>query len=189
MLSTLEIHATTIAGWLVTAVTPNENTLVRGCFGAYLGSNVPKILGLQKFLVSRSVALHAGDVVVAVWWTPGLLAFPEHGAQTFHGLVVGLVQRIALVGQQFHRLAYAARLVYAALLADRQVHGQMQKRVGACRVHRQHGGQRGVQVGKIGVVLGVLIHPARGNGFNGFQRQAVAGLGKGFAKKATHVFL
>jgi hypothetical protein len=36
--------------------------------------------------------------------------------------MVGVVQRVALVGKQLYRLAYAMGLVDAALLADRQVH-------------------------------------------------------------------
>jgi 3-oxoadipate CoA-transferase alpha subunit len=62
--------------------------------------------------------LHAVDVGLPVGRPAGTLALPEHPAQTLHGFVVGLVQRVAPRGQQFHRLADAVGLVDRALLAD-----------------------------------------------------------------------
>ena len=93
------------------------------------------------------------------------------------------------MGEQLHRLAYAAWLVDAALLADGQVHGQVQKRVAAPGLAGLHGGQCGIHIGKFGVVLRVLVHPAGGQGFYGFEWLTRAGLGKSAAKKAAHVFL
>ena len=79
--------------------------------------------------------------------------------------------------QQFHRLADPARLVDAALLADRQVHRQMQERIGLAVVGRMHRRQGGVNIGQRAVVFGVLVDPQACYGFNSFQH--LMGLGFG----------
>jgi hypothetical protein len=99
------------------------------------------------------------------------------------------MQRIALVGQQFHRLADAARLVDAALFADRQVHRQVQERVGVGRVGRAHGSQCRIDIAQGLVVLGVLGDPEAGNRLDRLQRLAVARLGIDRAEKSPHIGL
>src|SRR3990167_7344885 len=86
---------------------------------------------LSGFFVSvfRRPAAHLVDVGLAVGRSAGALAFPEHGAQALHHLVVRRVQIAASRGQELHRLADARWLVDAALLADGEVHGQVQERV------------------------------------------------------------
>ena len=99
------------------------------------------------------------------------------------------VQVAAAGGQQFHRLADAARLVDAALLADRQVHRQVQKRVAAHRtvaIVARHGG---LGVAEVGVPLGVLGDPAGGQLLDGFHRLAGLLPGPGATKKASDLFL
>ena len=87
------------------------------------------------------------------------LAFPQHFAQAIHHLVVGIVERIAACGQQFHRLADAGGLVDGALLADRQVHGQVQEGVAAGGVGLLHVAQGGVHIGQGRVELRMFFHP------------------------------
>jgi len=77
--------------------------------------------------IPRGAPLHAGHVGVAIGRAALALALPQHLAQAVHGHVVRVVQRIEPRREQLHRLADAARLVYAALLADSQVHRKMQK--------------------------------------------------------------
>ena len=77
------------------------------------------------------------------------------------------MQRVASCAQQFYRLADAAGLVNAALLADGQVHGQVQKRVVSVRVDLLHISQGTVQVGQLGVVFGVFVDPTAYQLFQG----------------------
>ncbi|MNY44705.1 hypothetical protein D3C86_1797550 [compost metagenome] len=103
--------------------------------------------------------------------------------------MVGLVQRVEAAREQLHGLAYAARLVDAALLADRQMHGQVQERIGAARrlvVVARHGG---VGIGEVVKVLGVLGNPEAGQGFNGLHRRIGEHLGAHPAEEAPHIGL
>jgi hypothetical protein len=93
------------------------------------------------------VPLHAVNVNIAIWHFSCALALKNHAPQAFHGGVVRLVQRLFFVTQQFNSLANAAWLVNAALLADGQVHGKVQKRVVPSGVHIEHGGQSGIDIG------------------------------------------
>ena len=114
------------------------------------------------------MALHAGDIGIPIGRTTGALAFPQHLSQAFHRVVVRAVQGIALVREQLHRLADAARLVNRALLADGQMHGQVQKRVGAALaavIDRRHGR---IGIAQVGVVFGMLVNPQACYGFNSF---------------------
>jgi len=119
-------------------------------------------------LIPGGLALHASNIGVTFGWAPRLLTFPQHFPQAVHGFVVGLVQGVAFVGKQFDGLAYASGLVDAALLTDRQVHRQVQKRVGAALLRFAHAGQCGVYIGKVLCIFGVLIHPLACYGFNSF---------------------
>ena len=133
--------------------------------------------------------MDAGNVGVAVRRSPGALAFPQHFSQTFHGVVVRAVQRVALVCEQFHRLADAAWLVNGTLLAYRQVHGQMQERVGAPIVAAVHRCDGGIGIAQIAVVLGMLVNPLRRDGLQRFQRLGCTRLGIDCAKVAADVGL
>ena len=139
--------------------------------------------------VPRGAALHGGDVGIAVGRAAGALAFPQHLAQAFHGGVVGVVQRIEPFGQQFDCLTDAARLVNAALLADRQVHGQVQKRVGLLRRFVVVAGNGCVHVRQVCVVLGMLGNPQAGQRLDGFHGRAALGFGVHTAQKAAHIGL
>ena len=79
--------------------------------------------------VAGGAALYRIDIGLAVWRAATALAFPQHRPQAFHHFVVSLVQIRSFGGQQFNRLANAFGLVDGALLTDRQMHGQMQKRI------------------------------------------------------------
>jgi hypothetical protein len=68
------------------------------------------------------VPLHAVNVDLAIRHFAGSLAFKNHPTQAFHRGVMSLVQGLLFVTQQFNGLANAARLINAALFADRQVH-------------------------------------------------------------------
>ena len=103
--------------------------------------------------------------------------------------MVGLMQRAAPRGQQLDGLAYAVRLVDGALLADRQVHGQMQERVGAAFAGVIHLADRGGLIGKVSVVFRVLVDPLASQGFDGFHGLVAAGLGVDGAVEAADVFL
>ncbi len=103
--------------------------------------------------------------------------------------MVRVVQRIAPCGQQLHRLANAAWLINAALLADGQVHGEVQKRVGAIRRGFLQLGQRLLQVGKLGVVLRVLVNPLAGNDLYRLHRLTRTGLGVNITKESANVGL
>ena len=91
--------------------------------------------------------------------------------------------------QQLDRLADAARLVNRALLADRQVHGQVQERVGVAAFHVVHLFQRSVCVHEVGVVFGVLVNPLACYGFYSFKRLTGARLGINGAEKTANIGL
>jgi hypothetical protein len=139
--------------------------------------------------IPRRVALHALNVGGAVRRASGALAFPDHFSQAVHRRVMRFVQRVAPGRQQFDGLADAAWLVNRALLADGQVHRQVQKRVRFAAVHVIHFFQRRFNVGKIGVVFGVLVYPQAREGFQCFERLARAGFGIDGAKKAPDIGL
>ena len=85
---------------------------------------------MREISVARCPALYAGYIRITIGRSACALAFPDHLAQAIHGFMMRVVQGIALCGQEFHRLANAARLVNRALFADGQVHGKVQKGVG-----------------------------------------------------------
>jgi hypothetical protein len=70
------------------------------------------------WLISGGPLLDAGDIGSAIGWSASALAFPYHVPQAIHRFMVGQVQGVAPVRQQFKRLPNAARLVDAALFAD-----------------------------------------------------------------------
>ena len=123
---------------------------------------------------ARGAPLHAGHVGLAIGRAGVALRVGQHLAQAFHHLVVRRVQIAPLGGQQFHRLPYAARLIDAALLADRQVHRQVQERVAAHRAVAIVACDGDFGVLEIGMPFGVLGNPGGGQGFNGFHRLARA---------------
>ena len=139
--------------------------------------------------VLGGVALHAGDVGFTVGHAARALAFKNHASQAFHGAVVRVVQRVDPVRQQFHCLADAPGLVNAGLLADGQVHREVQKRIGPVGVVVEHAGQRSIKIGQFGVVFGVLVDPLADQHFHGFERSRCAGFGVNAAKKAPDIGL
>jgi hypothetical protein len=92
------------------------------------------------------MSLYAIDVRIAIRHAARTLAFINHAAQAFHGGMVRFVQGVSLVREQLHGLANTSGLVNAALLADGQVHGQMQKRIFFGGVNVQHAGQCRINV-------------------------------------------
>ena len=86
-------------------------------------------------------------------------------------------------------VADATGLVDAALLADRQVHRQVQKRIGLARGFVVVAGHGGVGIRQVGVVFGVLGDPQAGQSFDGFHGGAALGLGVYAAQKAAHIGL
>jgi hypothetical protein len=58
------------------------------------------------------------------------LAFPQHDTQAFHDFMMCVVPISLFGSEQVHGLSNAPGLIDGTLLADGQVHGQMQKRVG-----------------------------------------------------------
>jgi hypothetical protein len=103
--------------------------------------------------------------------------------------VVGVVQRAAAGRQQFHRLPDAARLVDRALLADRQVHRQVQERIGLSVAAVVDPGHGRLGVGQVGVVFGVLQQPLAGQRLQRIQGLAGPGLGMDAGEEPAHVFL
>ncbi len=103
--------------------------------------------------------------------------------------MVRQVQGIAPVREQLHRLANAARLVNAALLADGQVHGQVQKRIVLAGLGIVHAAQGSVHIGQLRVVFGVLVNPQARYCFNSFQRLTCLGLGINSTKKLADIGL
>ena len=138
---------------------------------------------------ARRAAPHALQVALAVGRQPAALRGPDHLAQALHHLVLRLVRRAALRRQQLEGLLDAARLVDRHLLGDRQVHGQVQERVGAAALDVVDRRQRGLEVVELGVVLGVLGDPVGGQRLHRRQRQAVAALAVRVAEEAPHVVL
>lgn len=120
--------------------------------------------------VTRGASANLVDVGLPIGWATGALAFPEHVAQALHHFVVGGVQIATPGHEQFNRLADAGWLVDAALFADRQVHGEVQKGVGLPGLRVVHLLERSGAVGEVGVVFGVLFDPVRGQHFNRFLR-------------------
>ena len=85
--------------------------------------------GAFKLSIARSTALHRINIRLTIRWSSAALAFPQHGSQTFHHLMLRSMQIGSLGGEQLHRLSNALGLIDRTLLADGQMHGQMQKRV------------------------------------------------------------
>jgi hypothetical protein len=148
----------------------------------------------QFQLKPGGAALHASHVGVSVGRLAAALGVINHLAQALHGCMVGFVQAIKTGREQFYRLADATRLVDAALLADRQVHGQMQKRPGVLRglggfagLFCRQPSQRRVNVGQFGMVFGVLGDPQVRYGFNSFQRLTGLGFGVNRTEKPADV--
>jgi cytochrome c553 len=139
--------------------------------------------------IARGVPLHAIDISLAVGRTPGALALPHHAAETLHRVVVGIEQRAATRGQQLDRLADAARLVDGALLADGQVHRQMEKRIFTTVFSVVDANDGSIGIGQLRVVFGMRIDPARRDGFQRFQRLSGTAPGVDIAEEAAHFFL
>jgi hypothetical protein len=93
------------------------------------------------------------------------------------------------MGQQFDGLANATRLIDRTLLADRQMHRQMQERVGPALGLLAHAAQSGVDVGQFRVKLRVLGDPATRQRLDGIQRLPVARLGIDAAEESAHIGL
>ena len=96
--------------------------------------------------IHGGAALHRVNIGLTIGGASAALALPQHGSQAFHHLVVGIMQAVALSGQQLHRLANASGLIDGALFADGDMHGQMQKRVGLTAVAFVLLGQRRINV-------------------------------------------
>ena len=79
----------------------------------------------------------------------------------------------------------AGGLVDVALLADRQVHRQVQEGVLAAVLDAVGGGQRGRLVGQQRVVLGVLGNPLRSRELQADERFVGPHLGPGLAEKGA----
>jgi hypothetical protein len=92
-------------------------------------------------------------------------------------------------GELLHRRADAGGLVDAALLADRQVHRQVQEGIGAPVLHRVAGGQRRFEVGQVGAVLRVLLRPLRSQQVHRCHRFAADMPRPGLAEESPHVVL
>jgi len=118
--------------------------------------------------IARGSPLHTGDVGIAIRRSPRLLRFPEHGAQALHRRVVRSVQRAQSGAEQFHGLSDAARLIDAALLADRQVHGQVQEGIGPVRGLVVVSRQRGDLILQVVPILRVLTDLQAGQRFDRF---------------------
>ena len=127
--------------------------------------------------IPRSAALDAVDVGCAVRRATCALAFPHHLAQAFHCFMVRIVQRIALGGQQLNSLPDAAWLVDRALLADGQVHRQVQKWIGFTAFNVVHLVKCRRCVRKIRVVFGMFGQPLACYGFKSFERLPRKGFG------------
>ena len=85
--------------------------------------------GDVKVSITRGSALHRINISLTVWWSSVALALPQHGSQAFHHLMLSVMQIGSFGGEQLYRLSNALGLVDGTLLADGQMHGQMQKRV------------------------------------------------------------
>jgi hypothetical protein len=135
------------------------------------------------------MALNAVNVSCTVRRASCALAFPHHLAQAVHGFMVRVVKRVALGCQKLNRLPNAARLVNGALLADRQMHRQVQKRVGFTAFNVVHFFKCSVGICNIGVVFGVFLQPLTGQGFNRFHRLTGSGFCVNSAKKTPDIGL
>ena len=58
---------------------------------------------------ARGAPAHTGDVAIAIGWQAAALRGPDHLAQTFHHLMVSVMQITAFRSEQFHRLPNALR--------------------------------------------------------------------------------
>jgi hypothetical protein len=114
------------------------------------------------------------------------LGRPQHLAEAFHHLMLRLVRRIEPLGQRLVRGADAARLVHRHLLADRQVHRQVQERVALAALGRVVTGE-GLVAGVQGVVVfGMLLHPVDRHGFERREDFSLAMLAPGAAEKLAN---
>jgi len=100
----------------------------------------------SRVSICGGAALYRVNISLTIGRESAALALPQHVSQAFHHLVVGVMQAVALSGQQLNRLANAAWLVDGALFADGDMHGQMQKRVGLTAVAFVLLGQRRINV-------------------------------------------
>ena len=103
--------------------------------------------------------------------------------------MVGVVKRIAPVGEQFNGLAYSTGLVNAALLTDGQVHGEVQKGIALSLDVGVDRCQGRLHIGEICVVLRMLGDPLACQSFYSFHGRIAQGFFVDGAKKPTDVFL
>jgi hypothetical protein len=90
--------------------------------------------------------------------------------------VLRRVRRAETGDERSEGLPDPGRLVDRDLLADRQVHRQMQERVLAAALGRIRHRLRGVGVGEVAVVLGMRVDPVGGESLERRQRQPLAAL-------------
>ncbi len=152
-----------------------------GCVLGDLNAALHSVLG--------GAPLHSVDVGVAIGGAAAALAFPNHLAQGLHGFVMRAVQGVAFGAEQLYRLTDASRLVNRALLAHRQVHGQMQKGVGLAVFHVIHACERCIDIGKVSVVFRVLGHPLAGQSFQRVHGLGLAPLGIDRTKETPNIGL
>ena len=117
-----------------------------------------------------SPALHTVNVSRTIWRAACALALPHHLPQAVHRFMMRIVQGVKSCCQQFNRLANAAWLVNRTLLADGQVHRQVQERIRPAALHVVHLCQCRICIGKIGMVFRVLSNPLACYYFKSFQR-------------------
>jgi hypothetical protein len=143
----------------------------------------------ERGSVACRASLYTCDIGVTIGWTARALAFPNHLAQTVHGLMMRIVERVAPGGQQLHGLAYAAWLVDGALFTDGQMHGQMQEGIGSAAFHVVLFFKRSVCVHKVCMVFGMLVQPLARYYFNSFKGLSGAGFGKNRTEKSADIGL
>lgn len=99
------------------------------------------------------------------------------------------MQIAAPCGEQLHSLANAARLVDAALLADGQGHGQMQKRIGFAINYFVHRDQRCMNIAEYRMVLWVLRNPQSRQRLHALHRHILLMLVIHRTEKTAHILL
>ncbi len=103
--------------------------------------------------------------------------------------MLGVVRGAEPRAQQLERLLDAARLVDRDLLADREVHRQVQERIGPAALDRIDRGARGFGIGEVGLVLRMLGDPVGCDRFERGQRFLRAELPMRGAEEVADVVL
>ena len=120
-------------------------------------------LGRSLYMLTDAI-----DIGGAIRRQAAALCIPDHLAQALHDLVMRFMFRLQALDQGGDRSTDAGWLVDRDLFGDRQVHRQVQERIGLAVLDRIIGRQRRFDILQFAGVFWMLLQPV---GSDGFQRR------------------